>query len=422
MIFKLGLKEFERSIYTNFLVILLLSTVFAVTISLVSGVVSRYSYYKPYKDIFNKDGVFCIVPYVVIPYDYAGKGETYEQAFNGFFKGTDEIIYNMRADFKIEKASQQVLIYDKKSLEYEPQLSEGIWLNKAEMTDDIVPIIVSQNKNYKLGDVFTMSYDYNFSPYVEGQEVTYDTAEQKFKVVGILAENSIIPDNSAFGETRINFKENGAKSLYSTYNSKFYDDIYMFSTKEFMEKSSFTANNAIKLVGGNVYLVYSKNITDEEKQSNIENLIEMGGIAYYKNSEIRSAAKEVINSQVYDLLPIVAMAFLMTLIANISATAISVKKQFRNFAVYYICGLKWRQCAFISLVNSLITVVMSVAFSSLIVVLINHFGLLKSTVIDLGFWQIIACLALGILNSLLAFIMPIILIKNTPPRQVLKTE
>ncbi|GHU52683.1 hypothetical protein FACS1894132_02890 [Clostridia bacterium] len=423
MMFKLGWREFERSIFMNLIVILLLSTVFAVTISLVSGIVSRYQYYKPYKDVLNRDGMVSSVGAGMLPYDYTAEGLTYEEAFNGIFQGVDEIIYNMRGDFSADESglqNQSVFFYDKKNLDYKPLLSSGIWLNKAKFLDDTIPVVISQNNQYNVGDIFSLYYTYDYSQYVDDEEQTHSTGQQKFKVVGVLAKNATIQDNTVIGSTSNNLEKVGAKFLYSTYNSDFYDELYIFSTREFLKSSTYGKRNSLFYVSGDIFFINNKNITEEQEKNNRNILLNMNASLTFKNSEIQTASLKNIYSQLYNLLPIIIMSFMLTLISTICVSAISVKKQLRNFAVYYICGLKWKQCSIINLINSLIILVISIAFSSVSIAFINNFGLLKNTVIDLGFWQLLTCVIIGTVNCLIAFILPVIIVRNTPPREVLK--
>ncbi|MDR0918480.1 MAG: hypothetical protein LBM93_04430 [Oscillospiraceae bacterium] len=387
MIFKLGLKEFERSIYTNFLVILLLSTVFAVTISLVSGIVSRYYFYKPYKDILNKDGQYFSVGMALIPYDYEAKGETYQEAFEGLFQGTDDIIYNMTGSFQTidNNQLQNVLFYDEKNLEYKPKLQSGVWLDKAKMSNNIIPVVITENTKYKVGDIFSMKYECNYSAYVKGKEQTFDVKEQQFKVVGVLADGAYVPNNTEEFDSKNTPEIKGAKNLYVNYNPEFFKDIYMFSSERFFNQSEYSKSKSVNIIGGNIFITYKTNITETEKESNRLSFLDLGISSVYENSKIRSSTIKDINSQIYNLLPIMIMSFLLTLVASVCATSITVKKQLRNFAVYYICGLKWRQCALIGLFNSFITVFASIIFSSVVVILINNFGFLKKITATLHF-------------------------------------
>jgi hypothetical protein len=119
-------------------------------------------------------------------------------------------------------------------------------------------------------------------------------------------------------------------------------------------------------------------------------------------------------------MPILICVVILTFIAVFSVQTISIKRQMRNFSIYYICGLKWRECAIINLIGSLISILISIFITTLGIYFANYLNLLKNTVINLGFWQIIICLCIGILIAIFSMIMPILLINNSSAKEVLR--
>ncbi len=54
-----------------------------------------------------------------------------------------------------------------------------------------------------------------------------------------------------------------------------------------------------------------------------------------------------VRKQLIILVPVVVGLLILTMISVLSLTAISTRKQLRNYGVLYLCGGRRRQCAFI---------------------------------------------------------------------------
>lgn len=86
---------------------------------------------------------------------------------------------------------------------------------------------------------------------------------------------------------------------------------------------------------------------------------------------------------------------ILTLVGALSTSALSAKRQLKNYAVYYICGLKWKQCATVNF---------------------------WSSVIEFGICQFLGCLVIMAVYVLLSLIRPLNIIGNNTPNQVLKSN
>lgn len=145
--------------------------------------------------------------------------------------------------------------------------------------------------------------------------------------------------------------------------------------------------------------------------------------AYSQSAAIMKANSfEYIFSQIYNLMPIFVCVFILTLVGAISTSALSAKRQLKNYAVYYICGLRWRQCALINFFSSLTCALISFVLSISAAFIAKVFGILGETVIELGIWQLLGCAIIILLYILLSMILPISIIGKNSPNQVLKAN
>lgn len=108
------------------------------------------------------------------------------------------------------------------------------------------------------------------------------------------------------------------------------------------------------------------------------------------------------------------------LIASISAGAISVKKQLKNYAIYYICGFRWSQCAGISLVHSVIISVIALVLTISSMWILQISGRFTDTAMHMGIWQFLVCVGLQVFFVLVSWLLPMSIVRGTSVNQVLR--
>ena len=136
---------------------------------------------------------------------------------------------------------------------------------------------------------------------------------------------------------------------------------------------------------------------------------------------MKANSRNYIFSQIYTLFPILICILILTLISAVSISALSAKNQLKNYAVYYICGLKWKQCVMINFYSSLVSVIFSFIMSIIPIFVMKLTGA-GETVIDFGIWQFISCVLIMLLYIILSLILPISIIGKNTPNQILKSN
>ena len=109
------------------------------------------------------------------------------------------------------------------------------------------------------------------------------------------------------------------------------------------------------------------------------------------------------------------------MISSISISAIYTKRHLRTYAIFYICGARWRSCALRSLRSGLITCGASVLLTAAVLV-IGKLTFMKDTVIGFGLIPLAVCAGVLVLYLALSMIMPLLIIGRTEPREILKEE
>ena len=85
---------------------------------------------------------------------------------------------------------------------FTPQMSSGKWLSNASANGDLIPAVVTENSNYKTGDIVTimhkekvgeMSPDDEDFDYADPYK--YEYVKNKVEIVGVIADGSIRRQN-----------------------------------------------------------------------------------------------------------------------------------------------------------------------------------------------------------------------------------
>lgn len=397
MIFKLGLKNLKQNLFMNILIVLQMTTVFVIVIAMISTIVSRFQLYVPIKDKLNSKGYFYYVENAINP-------ET-----NNTLRTTDELYQlldnakSITAVYKpwinYEDKNIETVSYDDEFIEmFTPEMADGNWFNLDKESNDYIQLVVSENLyGLKTGDkIFLDCF---------GSEI-------KAEIIGVMKDNA-----KTIGFTISN---NGKYDCRNTYLNYCYDieqkPLFIFAQKELKDKMVTMQLN------GPVFVTYDTTVDDSVIESNTEIMKKMTTLSITVLSEMKDNSLDYIFEQIYTLLPILICVLILTLVGAMSISALAAKKQLRNYAVYYICGLKWKQCGWINCYSSFICAFSSFFLSIIITVIIKRTEILGETVIEIDFWQIIGCFITVLIYILLSMLLPLKIIGNNTPNQVLKSN
>ena len=397
MLFKLGLRNIKQNLFMNVLIVLQMTVVFTIAIFMVSTIVSRFQLYMPLKDKLNSKGYFYYVENAINP----ETGNT--------LRTTDEL-YQLLEDTKdISATYNPWLSYEDKEITsisyddgiinmYTPELTDGNWFDLEKDQSKTVQVVVSKNPyGFKVGDRITVN--------------CFD-GEIQAEIIGIIKDNAKIIGFS--------ISKNGKYDCRNAYMNYCYDieqkPLFIFSQKGLKDKMVTTQLN------GPVFVTYNDSVANEVIESNNGIMKTMTTLSITKFSEMKSNSLDYIFNQIYTLFPILICVLILTLVGAVSVNALSAKKQLKNYAIYYICGLKWTQCSMINLISAFICVTISFIISIATIFVIKFIGILQNTVVSIGILQIICCSILITIYIILSVILPINIIGKNTPNQVLKSN
>jgi|GEM_PF-1235345 len=394
--------------------VLQLAIVLTLTICITSTTISRYSYYAPFEEFLKSQG------YVV----QADVGVSQTTSEISEMIPDADIIYTIAdgAKLKLSNGNGEVLefsglAYDDEFIDaYSPELDKGIWLNETMISfekDNVIPaVITSCNGRFDVGDVFenevVLMYDEFNNPI---EKITL-----RYEIVGVLKDNA-----SVISKFNLPNKIENVSDLYGVYNDSFEEKDMLLVRARDQEICFKSQTDMYYPCPLGVQLILCNNMSHEDYKRIGIQLRTIPGFSVSELSEVNKNSLEYIYEQMYTLFPIALCIFILTVISAVSINAIYTKRQLRNYAIFYICGARWRTCALKSLKDSAITCAVASALCALIL-FIGKQSFLKETVISFGIWHAVICVAVIALYLLLSMIMPIAIIGSSQPKDVLKEE
>lgn len=402
MLIKLGLRNLKHNLLMNILTILQMSVAFVIFICMISTIVSRFTYYTPIKKLLNSNGYYYNITYGVDP-DTNMTIRSSEE-LSEMIQGESQVIAEYSAwltyrNNKGEGMDGEFISYDDYYIEIlSPELYSGTWIDLNRPVQNTVQVVVSQN-NYGIetGDVISL--------YCMDVEV-------KAEVVGVLLD-----DTKIFNPTKQLHENLDYRDIYTNYKTEREEKpVFILSQRDLLDKM------VIMQADGNLFITYPENTSKELLEENDRKIRRLHPLFTSSTEEMRQRSLDYIFSQIYNLMPIFICVLILTLVGAISTSALSAKRQLRNYAVYYICGMKWKQCSWVNLFSSVICVVISFVLSIAVTMIAKSTGLLGNTVIELGLWQFLGCAIITLIYILLSMILPISIIGKNTPNQILKSN
>ncbi|GAB5083136.1 hypothetical protein Osc1_23140 [Hominimerdicola sp. 21CYCFAH17_S] len=379
----------------NILIAIQLAVVFALIIIMLSALKDRTVYYSQFEEALSQNGI-CIMPNIGkddLKYD--------EDILRDFDKATAVTggkanLVIMDSDDGSDK-SGYINYYSQEIMkELPPYLKEG----KLPDADSEIPqCVVCDNFGYKTGDIVELK--------------DWDGVSFKIQISGIMSDYQYIYGTG--GPDLYNYTGD-FRNFYYQLNSAMRSHPLFISTDKIMDKvGSKGCYNFYSLIIVNFPEgAYSK--------IEIENMTsELGYRYYYDTDYIYEKSEQYVNQELYTLFPIALSILIITIFTAIITTVVTTTQNLRSYAVLYLCGATWKRCSVINFINYIIVVIFTI-FADALFFIIGKYTFLKQTVITISVEYIGICAIILALFLLLSIIIPLLVVRNKQPRDVLKTE
>ena len=403
MIIKLAWRNIKKYLLENIICMFQMIAIFIVIITMVSTVTSRFVLYNPLKEILHSNSDYYSIYYGVNP--FTGNSDLRKSTMRAFLEGNptisgsyEPVLGVVDEEGTLDYAAFDIRAYDDLWIQsYTPDLEAGCWLSEKLSEDYYIPAVISSNTSYNLGDEFTMKN--------EGVDDTFH-----IKIVGILKNGANIL------EPYIIEKNLDYRIFYYPYFSEIEREIRMIVPLSFLEDSK------VLFADGHFLLTYEDNVSESERLHNKLILQECGYSFAASTEEIQENSVRYIYSQCQKLTPVLLSVMMFVIVSIMSSNAISVKRNLKNYAIYYICGRNWNYCILIHLVSFLLISLCALTISVVSVILLRNLQYLSNFSISIGLWQVIVCVILVAFFSLLSIYLPHKIIKKQTPNEILSNN
>jgi hypothetical protein len=165
---------------------------------------------------------------------------------------------------------------------------------------------------------------------------------------------------------------------------------------------------------------FDENIGSEEYRRNLELMSTRGFVQTI--DEMYALGRKEIGDNIKSMLPFIICTFSIAAVGLASLTILNAIRQRKIFAIYYLCGSKWKDC-FKILAGYLLTVIILslslLAFVYGMALLTGNFYR-RGLFIYISFNNLLATLGLCLVVIILSLVIPYLILKNTYPAEILR--
>ena len=410
MLFKTALRNLKKSPLMNILSFLQLVAVLLITGVMVSSLCIRYRMYTPFADYIQSSGYYTVFTMdganrgngTGARYWYDGSGELAEELGAKSVLSTYSLI-TYGGSWWGDENSPDLLCYDDEIIKlYNPRLKEGRWLSTS--ADEIEAVISDGAYGWHTGDVVQI-------PITVGNAADMEMQTFDVRIVGILDEGSEVYGMST--------KFESANDTYRLLYRSFYPEreerpVIMFSysvLNSFEHFSSFITQ---------AFITYDE--ADFDKDAARQQISSANGGYMVTLEKMYENSRAYLQEELLKLLPIVIVLLILVLVSGVSISALSTRRRLKDYAKYYVVGLRWGQCVLVNLFQSLITAVAAAAVSASVLFIAQYTALADLFMIFWNGWVVLAMIGVTVLYLLFSMIMPTIMLRSVTPKQLLTAE
>lgn len=401
-------KSLKKNMIMNAFAIIQMCAVFVLTAIMMSSLSIRYATYKPFEKILSGNGIF-------VHYSgFASTTSTSSQIEDVFDKKTfyeqfphakhiiscyAPIIYiGNEQDGYYE---HQIISMDDELIQiYQPELEAGRWM-KCNPDGEYVEAVVSDNiYGWTIGELIEIHSALD----PENQPV-------KLKITGVLKEGAKVPIGNHIVSEDIDYN-----SFYYPYSFEIEQLPLILTSSSALEK---IAGASVKQgVTALSIIIYDESAEEKMINDDIKKLDRFGTCYYSQLHLCELYSKIYLKKQLYNLLPIVIVLFVMTIVSTISSSALSARRRLHDYAIFHVVGLQWKYCSIINFFQSIIIVIISISITAAILILfVLRFQNEITIIWNQYLWG--AEFLLVVFYLIISMVMPLFTIMHHTPKQIL---
>lgn len=420
MLLKLGIRDVKRMPFLNLLVFFLLAAAFLTAISIVSAVQVKFEKYSALSEYLDGKGVYIESAYLQKSQDGKETLLRDEEEVKQYLPDVKNVL-SVEQVWDVSVAEQELPVtlwcYSGAVTDaVSPSLESGRWYGEADMESGMLKAVVTHNEaGLRTGDIVTL-------------ETGMSDARQQVEIIGVIEDGESLFFNDNLKESTGDYRD-----CYYTYDYEVEEGnvLMLLSDRQILngEKRGDFGNFNYRLgknggfqkeMTGGMMLLYDKDTPQTVIDRDVEQLKQHSAVYRLCSlEEMKEKSWDYILQELHDYFPIFVCIFIFVLIAAISVNTVTAKKQLKNYAVYYICGLPWNSCAQISLCVS--SILSAAAFIAVVlsVYLLRSTGFLADVALRMGIWQMVTCGLIMFGYVMPAWLIPLGIVGNTFAKEIM---
>ncbi len=277
-------------------------------------------------------------------------------------------------------------------------LAQGKWTTKENDKDTLYAVVPPNKYGVGVGDIIDMSM-----------------GDKKVKIIGMLSDPTYLP---SFNGYLVKMEAQYLYSKTSLENSEL-DGFESNSVTILMRKSEYNKvdeeTKANYLASNMSFFVYYPETPSEEDYNANMTILRNEGYDILNLEDVHSRSLSYLKTGLEKYIPLVILILVVSIISLISGTALNTLQQMKNYGVFYLCGIKWKDCLKISATNIFIILIFSVLASTILLLLAFYLGLFVKWGLVFRLNNLLVTSALFVLAFIVSSIIPYnIIIKNSP--------
>ncbi len=394
MIFKLGLENCCIHWKKNIFLTLLIAFLMFLGIFISTTFVKQYAQYAPFSELISGKGDVILTMDNTVRADDLKKG----------IAGAEEISSTGYINAFSDDERFDINGLDRYNGGYIPVLAEGVWFTKAERrADDSINAVISYNDNaFHAGDM------------LELKVADKDNSTVKIYICGVVAEDAQTIDTSS--QKR---EKTGVFRFYNVINYMLEDPQLRFYDL-FISKNDFERNFDNCLEKSRMLVKYKNDISDEELKNNRTYYEQHGAVIISDFEKLRDESKRYINSKTADVIPLAFGCLILTGISLAGVVMIDTRNRMREYAIYFMCGMKWTSCGLISAAGAGINAVLGFCLAVITGLAVRGAAGSEKLAFEFGICQIAVCGAIFMYVILISMLIPLHMMRKNTPAEVLR--
>ncbi len=383
---------------------------------------SRYEKYKAIHDIVGDDGIVMNAQILEVagenPENYScTEKEHMEELFPNTTPGCTYdtwISYNYKNVFT-DYFPRTISYENEVAFAYTPEMKAGRWFEEEDNTSVVIEAVITNNTfGITVGDVLTVDKTYLGEVLEE---------ELKVKIIGIIDDGTNFIANSLINYTT----QNDVRDCFTTYSMDIYADPFIFILQDDLrstEKEVLGEPHFTTMTIGLQFLRFDEEITEEEKEY-IYDVIKSDKCSLVSSTrmpEFIENSKEYIWNQLNELIPVFIGILFLVFVSLICISAIIARAQLRNYAIYYLVGLKWKDCIRIQIIQQILLQFTAFVIAVTGILITEWKGVLDNTVVKLGVYEVGICIIYILVCVVISAILPYKIIRENTPKSILASK